>query len=221
MKETQILLEESNKFLIVENNKLQQELAAAKAIPPPPLSPPKGAIEDPDVVAALRVDITELRNEKEELVRRSNTIEERYKNGDLVCSPLPNLCTAVDRTNAGRSREGLCPYHQGRGACCSGTTIRHEVERAYQGNLTRWLTAWREGADQFLSQREKTIQARDMKIKQLEEMITKLHKQAAKIGDQPSNAYKQPVSDPNMLSQVSSPPVPDRDGPVKPRFHHC
>ena len=62
-----------------------------------------------------------------------------------------------------------------------------------------------------------------MKIKQLEEMITKLHKHIAKTGDQPSNRGKQPASDQNILSQVSSPPVPDRDGPVKPcfRFHHA
>lgn len=79
-KEAQNLLEER---LV----KLQQELAAAKAIPPPPPSPPKGAVEDPDVVAALRADITRLQNENEELVRKSNTIEGRYKNGDLVCSP--------------------------------------------------------------------------------------------------------------------------------------
>ena len=93
-KETQILLEESRKKaidLIAENGGLQQELAAAKAIPPPPPSTPKGTVEDPDVVAALRADITELQNEKEELVRRSNTIEERYKNSDLVCSPSPTF----------------------------------------------------------------------------------------------------------------------------------
>ena len=104
-KETQILLEESNKSLIVEKGKLQQELAAAKAMPPPPLSPPKGTVEDPDVVAALRADITELRNEKEELVRRSNTIEERYKNGDLVCSPHPTFARSLtERTQADHER---------------------------------------------------------------------------------------------------------------------
>ena len=59
-----------------------------------------------------------------------------------------------------------------------------------------------------------------MKIKQLEEMITKLHKNVARISDQSSNADKQPASDPNIPSQVSSPPVPDRDGPVKPRFRY-
>ena len=62
-----------------------------------------------------------------------------------------------------------------------------------------------------------------MKIKQLEEMVTKLHKHIAKTGDQSSNRGKQPASDQNILSQVSSPPVPDRDGPVKPyfRYHHA
>ena len=70
------------------------------------------------------------------------------------------------------------------------------------------------------SQREKTIQARDTKIKQLEEMITKLHKHIAKTGDQSSNMGRQPASDQNILSQVSSPPVPDRDGPVKPYFRY-
>ena len=54
-----------------------------------------------------------------------------------------------------------------------------------------------------------------MKIKQLEEIITKLHKHIAKTGDQSSNTDKQSASDLNILSQVSSPPVPDRDGPVK------
>ena len=85
-KEAQGLLKEK----IAENEKLQQELAAAKAIPPPPPSPPKGAVEDPDVVAALRADIVRLQNKTEELVLKSNTIEERYKNGDLVRSlPFP------------------------------------------------------------------------------------------------------------------------------------
>ena len=56
-----------------------------------------------------------------------------------------------------------------------------------------------------------------MKIKRLEEMITRLHKHA-KISGQPSATDKNPASDPNMLSQVSSPPVPDRDGPVKSQF---
>lgn len=56
-----------------------------------------------------------------------------------------------------------------------------------------------------------------MKIKQLEEMITRLHKHA-KIGGQPSAVDKEYASHPNILSQVSSPPVPDRDGPVKSHF---
>ena len=82
-KEAQNLLEEK----IAENEKLQQELAAVKAIPPPPPSSPKGAVEDPDVVAALRADVARLEKKNEDLVRKFNTIEERYKNGDLVCSP--------------------------------------------------------------------------------------------------------------------------------------
>ena len=91
-KEAQILLEESGKKvdgLIVENERLQQEVAAAKIIPPPPPTPPKDAIEDSDEVVALRADVTRLQGEVEELIRRSNTIVERYKNGDIVCSPLP------------------------------------------------------------------------------------------------------------------------------------
>lgn len=98
-KEAQTLLEENrNKTsdLIVENERLQQEITAAKTIPPPPQSPPKDPVEDPNVLAALRADIARLQNEKEELVRKSDTIEERYKNGDLVCSTLPNLCPIVD-----------------------------------------------------------------------------------------------------------------------------
>ena len=98
-KEAQTLLKESKRKtsdLIVENKGLQQEIVAAKAVYPPPSSPPKVPIEDPNVVAALRADIARLQNEKEELVRRSDTIEERYKNGDLVCSTLLNFRPAVD-----------------------------------------------------------------------------------------------------------------------------
>ena len=69
----------------------------------------------------------------------------------------------------------------------------------------------------FLEQREKIIEVRDTKIKQLEEMVTRLHKHV-KIGGQPSTTDKQAASDPNIPSQVSSPPVPDRDGPVKSQF---
>ena len=54
-----------------------------------------------------------------------------------------------------------------------------------------------------------------MKIKQLEEIITRLHEHVAKISDQSSANDKQPASHPDIPSQVSSPPVPDRDGPVK------
>jgi hypothetical protein len=148
--EAQKLLEESGKKtgnLIVENEKLMQEIAAVKAIPPPPPSPPKGPVEDPNVVATLRADTARLQNEKEELVRKSDTIEERYKNGDLVCSTFPNLRQAVDRTDADRSREGLGPYHQGRGTDCPGTTARSEVERDHEGGLAFRPTALREDVD--------------------------------------------------------------------------
>lgn len=57
-----------------------------------------------------------------------------------------------------------------------------------------------------------------MKIKQLEDMVTRLHNKHAKIGGQPSAADKHPASIPNIPSQVSSPPVPDRDGPVRSQF---
>jgi len=98
-KDVQALLEESKKKtsdLTVECEKLQQEIAAQKAIPPPPPSLPEGPVEDLNVVAALRDDIGRLQNEKEELVRKLDTIEERYKNGDLVCSTLPNLHPTAD-----------------------------------------------------------------------------------------------------------------------------
>ena len=75
--------------LTVENEKLRQEVAAAKAVIQSPPSPPKCAIEDSSVVAALKADMIRLQSEKEELVRKSKTIEERYKNSHLVCSPLP------------------------------------------------------------------------------------------------------------------------------------
>lgn len=78
-----------------------------------------------------------------------------------------------------------------------------------------------ERVDQVSHQRDKTIQARDTKIKQLEEMITRLHKHAAKFGDQSSTTDKQPANDQNIPSQVSSPPVPDRDGPVKSQFRYA
>jgi len=91
-KELKTLLEESKKKasdLAAENEKLQREVAAAKATPPPPPSPPKDSVVGPDVVATLRADITRLQNEKEELIRESKTIEERYKNSRLVCLPAP------------------------------------------------------------------------------------------------------------------------------------
>ena len=90
-REAAVIVEESRRRaedLIAENEKLQREVVAAKAIPP--LSPPKAAAEDTDmIVAALRADISRLQNEKEELVRKSKTVEERYKNGYLVCSRSP------------------------------------------------------------------------------------------------------------------------------------
>jgi len=57
----------------------------------------------------------------------------------------------------------------------------------------------------------------------MEEMIKTLHNQVARTDDQSSNTGKQPANNQNILSQVSSPPVPDRDGPVKLRFryHHA
>ena len=96
-KEARALLEGRNKKvndLIIENEKLQQELAAAKAIPPP--SPPQGTTADPNMAEGLRGDITRLQNENGELVRKANTIEERYKNGDLVCLAFPSLPTIVN-----------------------------------------------------------------------------------------------------------------------------
>lgn len=96
-KEARTLLEGSNKKvndLVIENEKLQQELAAAKAIPPP--NPPKNTTEDPNIAQGLRDDISRLQNENGELVRKADTIEERYKNGDLVCLTFPNLHTIVN-----------------------------------------------------------------------------------------------------------------------------
>lgn len=66
----------------------EEELAAAKATSLPPPGPCKGAFEDSSVVVNLQADITRLRNELEEWNQKSNTIEERYKNNDLVC-PCP------------------------------------------------------------------------------------------------------------------------------------
>ena len=98
-KEDKILVEETKKKvndLTVEIQKLQQEVAAAKTIQPPPASP-KGAVEDSDLVVALRADITRLQSENEELARKSETIEERYQNSCLVC------CTLVPLTWSDRS----------------------------------------------------------------------------------------------------------------------
>lgn len=91
-KEAQVSLEESRnkvKGLTWEVEKLQKELAETKAIPPPPPSPPKAIAEDSGAVVALRADVARLESEKEELVRRFNNIEERYKRDDLV-RPQPS-----------------------------------------------------------------------------------------------------------------------------------
>jgi len=50
-------------------------------------------------------------------------------------------------------------------------------------------------------------------MKQLEEVITRLHKRA-KTSGQLSTTDKQYNNDQSILSQVSSPLVPDRDGPL-------
>ena len=76
------------KGLTLEVERLQQELGAMKIIPPLPPTPPKDNVEDSDVVVALQADIARLQSEKEELVHKLSTIEERYKTGDLVRSPL-------------------------------------------------------------------------------------------------------------------------------------
>lgn len=93
-KETQTFLEESKKRvkdLTAELEKLQQEVAAMKVVPQPPPSPPKASVEDSDVVVALRADNARLQSEKEDLVNKFNTIEDRYKCGDLVRSLLSHF----------------------------------------------------------------------------------------------------------------------------------
>jgi len=54
-------------------------------------------------------------------------------------------------------------------------------------------------------------------------MIRELHNQVGRTDYQSSNTGKQPTNNQNILSQFSSPPVPDRNGPVKLRFrcHHA
>lgn len=76
------------KELTAEIGKLQQEITVMKAVPQPSPSPRKDAIEDSDVVVALRADYARLQSEKEELVHKFNTTEDRYKSGDLVRSPF-------------------------------------------------------------------------------------------------------------------------------------
>lgn len=90
-KEAQTSLEETRKRmedLANEIERLQQEVVAAKSIPPPPQSPPEGAFEDSDIVVSLRADISRLQNENGDLLQKSNTIEERYRSGNLVGSPF-------------------------------------------------------------------------------------------------------------------------------------
>jgi uncharacterized coiled-coil protein SlyX len=87
VKETQNSLEESKKKvedLTTEFEELQQEVTAMKAAPQPPPSPPKDTVGDSDIVVALRADNARLQGEKEELVHKFNTTEDRYKSGDLV-----------------------------------------------------------------------------------------------------------------------------------------
>lgn len=95
-KEAQTLLEESSnrrKDLTAELEKLQQEVAVAKAVPQSLPIPPEAVVEDSEVVVTLRADIARLQNEREEFVRKFNTIEERYKSGDLVRSLLSRFHT--------------------------------------------------------------------------------------------------------------------------------
>ena len=64
VREVNLLVEERGKRvndLIVENEKFRQEVAvAAKAVLQSPQSPPKCAIEDPGVVAALKGEVARL-----------------------------------------------------------------------------------------------------------------------------------------------------------------
>jgi uncharacterized coiled-coil protein SlyX len=87
VKETQTFLEESRKKvkdLTAELENLRHEVAAMEVVPQPPPSPPKDAVEESDIVVTLRADNARLRSEMEEQVRKFNTIEHRYKSGDLV-----------------------------------------------------------------------------------------------------------------------------------------
>jgi len=70
----------------------------------------------------------------------------------------------------------------------------------------------------FFQQRDAAIRKRDKKIKHLEEIIARPCEQVAKAAGWPSTAGEQPMNDSNILSQVSSPPVPDQHRPVKPQF---
>lgn len=90
-KEAQTFLKEREKRakdLVAELEKSQQEVATMKTVPQPPPSPSKDAVEDSDLVVALRGDCARLQIENEEFVRKFNTIEDRYKSGDLVRSIL-------------------------------------------------------------------------------------------------------------------------------------
>ena len=96
-KETQTFLEESRtrvEDLTAELEKLQLEVVAMKALPQ---HPKKGAVEDSSVVVAQRAEIARLQGEKDELVLKFNTTEDRYKSGDLVRSPLSHFsCPLTD-----------------------------------------------------------------------------------------------------------------------------
>lgn len=83
--------------LTTEVEELQQEVAVMKAVPQPPPSPPKDVVGDSDIVVALRADNARLQGEKEELVHKFNTTEDRYKSGALVRFLCFHSClTSVD-----------------------------------------------------------------------------------------------------------------------------
>ena len=94
-KETNVLIEEIRKKVddfIVKNKEFQQETVVVGAIQPPP-NLPKDAVEDSDLVAALRADITRLQNKNEELICKSKAIERRYRDGCLVRFLFPPWCS--------------------------------------------------------------------------------------------------------------------------------
>lgn len=83
--EKSLSFEAAAKEATAELEKLNREVVAMKATIQSPPSPPKNAVEDSDIVTALRAEVAGLQGEKEGLVRMFNTIESRYKSGDLVC----------------------------------------------------------------------------------------------------------------------------------------